>query len=200
MLTDVAGKLAGALALAAYVPYVIAILRKETRPSRASWFIWAIMAVLLVVSSFSAGARDTLWVAVSFTIGAVTVAILALKYGIRVWTRLDTVCSLCAGTGIALLVISRSPLPTLLLSIAVMLFGAMPTLRKTLHNPSEENRAAWALFGLSCVVNLFAVEKWEFVIWSFPVAALLFDGTMAALVLWPRKKNAVCPNRTQAAD
>ena len=189
-ITDIAGGIAGLLALAAYVPYIIAILRRQAKPSLASWFIWAIMDVLIVGSYFSAGARSTLWVPISFMIGAVTVTTLLLKYGEKSWSRLETICSICAGTSIAMWIAIKSPLPTLLLNIAIVSLGAIPTIQKAYRDPSGESRLAWTLFGAASVANLFAVEKWEFAIWIFPVSVFLIEGTMSALVLWPRKKLA----------
>ncbi len=37
--TVVAGWVAGVLSLVAFVPYIVAILRGETRPNRATWWI-----------------------------------------------------------------------------------------------------------------------------------------------------------------
>ena len=188
-LTKVAGIIAGILAIAAYVPYVIAILRRQVKPNRASWFIWATMDVLTLGSYFSAGARNTLWVLISFTVGAVIIAALSLKYGERSWSWLETTCSVGASISILMWIITKSPLPVLLLSIGIVSLGAIPTIRKVYRDPSGESRLTWALFLLACAANLFAVERWEFAIWIFPVFAFLFDGTVAVLVFWPRKKS-----------
>jgi hypothetical protein len=45
--------LAGLLFVAAFVPYIRAILRKETKPSKASWIIWASMDTILLIGMFA---------------------------------------------------------------------------------------------------------------------------------------------------
>ena len=191
---DVAGGIAGLLALVAYIPYIIAILREQTKPNRATWFIWTVASIIGTVSYFQSGARETIWVSAGFLVGSGTIAMLSIKRGDNGWTWVETVCSLGATIGVALWIITRSPLPTLFLSMAIATLGAVPTMRKAYRDPSSENRLAWFLFVLSAIVNLFAVEKWTlvmFTIWIVPVNILLTDGFILALVLWPRKKVAV---------
>lgn len=55
---DLIGQISGLLSLAAYITYGIAILRGTTKPS-----------------------RSTIWIALSYIIGPLIIALLSLKYG-----------------------------------------------------------------------------------------------------------------------
>ncbi len=188
--TTVLGQLAGILAFVAIIPYVISILKKKTKPSKTTWLIWAFNDFLGLLSYFSVGARDTLWAILGLSMGTFVVAALSLKYGKDGWSRLDVVCLIGTGLSVILWLISGSPLVTLLAVRAIGTFGAIPTMWKAYHKPSEENRLAWGLFSLSALINLFAVAVKEggFAIVFYPVTVLINDGIIALFVFWPRRK------------
>ena len=83
------GVFAGIISMIAFVPYIISILKKETQPSRASWIIWTVVALMILSSYKMSGAVETIWVPVSYFLGPFVVAILSVKYGVGGWTRMD---------------------------------------------------------------------------------------------------------------
>ena len=181
-----AGRLAGLLSLAAFAPYIVAILRGQTRPNRATWWIWTTNGLVLGASYYSSGAQSTIWVPVSYVVGPVVTATLAIRYGEGGWTRFDRSCLLGAGSGILLWWWFNSPVAALLMTLGVDFSGALPTIRKAYRAPDTEDRLAWALFIAGNTVNLLAVERWQFAIAVYPVYMFLASGTIAALVLRPR--------------
>ncbi len=190
MLTKIAGIIAGLLVTVAYIPYIVAIMKKETRPNRASWFIWLTSDIVVVASMVNERAWSALWLPLGFTIGALAVAVLSLKYGEKNWGRTETICSVLAAISIVLWVSVASSLPALLLNVGVLLFGAIPTIAKAWLNPSGENKWAWTLFASGALVSLIGSERWELTFLLFPSAAIAIDCTVATLVWLPRKKPA----------
>ena len=184
--TVLAGWITGALSLAAFVPYIVAILRGETRPNRATWWIWTTTGLVLGASYYFSGADTTIWVPVSYVIGPLVTAVLAIRYGEGGWTPLDRGCLLGAGTGLLLWWIFDSPIVALITTLGVDFSGALPTIRKAYLAPHTEDRLAWALFIAGNTFNLLAVDRWEFAIAIYPVYMFLASGTISALVLRPR--------------
>src|SRR5262249_40191028 len=90
--TTLAGRLAGAITLAGFLPYVVSILRGRPRPTRATWWIWRVVGATLCASAFAAGAGESIWVPVSYVVGPFTVALLSLPGGEGGFSRLDRVC------------------------------------------------------------------------------------------------------------
>src|SRR3989344_2030384 len=95
---DLFGKVAGLLNLAAFIPYVLAIYGWSfrwnirplhrivpTQPNRASWFIWAFLAAVILPAYSQSGAEETVWVAVALTAGPGIVALLSIKWGEGGW-------------------------------------------------------------------------------------------------------------------
>lgn len=178
----VSGKVAGIISLIAFLPYILAILRGQTKPNRATWWIWTIVGFMLGVSYHSSGANHTIWVPVSYIIGPLIIAILSIKYGEGGWTRFDRNCLLGAGVSVVLWWIFSSPFIALLINLFIDFMGALPTIRKAYNKPESEDRTAWALFFTGNTANLFAVEKWTFAISIYPIYMFLASGMIMALV------------------
>ncbi len=182
----VAGRAAGLLSLAAFVPYILAILRGETRPNRATWWIWTLVGFMLGASYYASGASHTIWVPVSYTVGPLVTAGLSVKYGEGGWTRFDRACVLGVAASLVLWWVLRSPIVALVINLWIDFMGALPTIRKSYLEPDGEDRAAWALFFVGNAANLFAVERWVFAIAVYPIYMFVASGTITALVLRPR--------------
>ncbi len=183
-----AGMAAGALSLLAFVPYIIAILRGQTRPNRVTWWIWATTGAVLLASYHFSGADTTIWVPASYFVASLATALLSIRYGEGGATPLDRGCLLGAGAGLLLWWWFDAPVVALVTTLGVDFAGAVPTIRKAWIAPHTEDRLAWALFLAGNALNLIAVDRWEFAIAVYPVYFLLASGTISLLVLRPRPK------------
>ena len=180
------GLLAGLLSLAAFVPYIIAIVKGATKPNRATWWIWTINGLILLASYYASGAESTVWVAVGYFVGSLLTAVLALRYGEGGWSPFDRSCLLGAALGLLFWWMFNSSIVALVTTLFVDFAGALPTIRKAYRAPETEDRVAWGLFISGNTVNLLAVEAWSFAIAVYPVYMFLASGTIAVLVLRPR--------------
>ena len=183
-LTETAGMVAGILTLLSFIPYIISILRKKTRPNRASWFIWTVVGFMCGASYYSAGASHTICVPVSYMIGPFFTAILSLKYGEGGWTRFDRGCLLVAGASLGLWWVFNSPLVALVINLIIDFMGALPTIRKSYYEPEKEDKTAWAMGFMGNTANLFAVERWSFAIAVYPVYMFIGCGIITALIFF----------------
>ena len=116
-LAPIAGITAGIFSLTAYVPYILSIVRKETRPNRASWIIWLAVSAIITLSYRDAGATYAFWAPAGYTLGSTVVTILAIKYGVGGWTRFDRTCLMGAGIGLVLWRTFDSPMTALLINL-----------------------------------------------------------------------------------
>ena len=181
----IVGLAAGLLALTAYFPYVINALSGKNRPNRATWLIWNILGLVLLGSYYSVGATDTIWIPLFNQLGFLAVLLVSLKHGEGGWDGIDRWCLGGAALGLASWAAFNSPLAALLISIAVDLFGAVPTLKKAYEDPEHEDRLAWIIFLAANTLNLFAVSQWTLGIASYPV--YLFFLCLAMVIILFRK-------------
>lgn len=184
----VIGIAAGFLSLLGFVPYLVTIYQGKTQPNLATWWIWTIVGIILSTSYYSAGAVYTLWVPICSAIGHLVIAIFALKYGEGGWNRFDRVCVL--GTGISLFLWWQfnSPLIALSISIVIDFLGALPTIRKSYHEPKTEDPLTWMIFLAAHTLNLFAIKHWSFALSAYPLYLFTITTTIVVLLLRPKRQ------------
>ena len=177
------GILAGVISFLAYIPYIVSIVKKETRPSRSSWWIWSIIGLMIMFSYYSVGARSTIWVPVVFFLCPLIVAILSLRFGEgQGFNKLDKTCLL--GTFISMIpwIILKSAVITLFINILMDFLGFLPTFKKTFLNPIYESKTSWILFFFGSILNMLAIESFTLTIASYPIYMTIMDTIMLSLL------------------
>lgn len=150
--------LAGLLCIVGLIPYIRAILRKETKPAKASWMIWAILDTIILSGMLAKQAVNGQ--IVGSVIGTWVVVFLALKYGTPGWKTLDKICLTGAVVGILLWGIFRNPLLGIIISLGVNTIGSIPTFVSAWRDPNREDKLAWTIFWLSSVCATIAIPEW----------------------------------------
>lgn len=173
---EIIGVLAGVFSFVAFVLYYLAILRGETRPNRATWIILTIVGVLIASSYYASGARETMWIAISYVVGPLIAALLSLKYGEGGWNRFDLFCLAGCLVSVVFWWISEQPALTLAINIFIDFLGILPTLKKSYLDPLSEDKIAWSVTSLSNFLNIFAVGQWTFAIGFYPLYMLFVNG------------------------
>lgn len=183
---DLVGKVAGILAVLAYVPYITSIVRGKTKPERATWVIWTMVGVLALASYRASGAEQTIWLAVAYAACPFVVVVLSLWYGQGGWTRLDQTCLLLVIASLVIWWLLSSALSALLIHLTIDFLGLVPTIKKVYFQPESESRAAWTISSLGCLVNLFAIDQLSFAIIVHPVYHFVGGLSVLSLLWWPR--------------
>ncbi len=190
------GKIAGLLSFSAYIVYIISILKGATRPSRSTWWILTLVGGLILWSSYSLGLYESLWIQTAYVLGPFILAVLSIKYGSGDGlSSLDKVCLAGALISGLLWILFNSPLIGLLGSIIVDFIGLVPTIRKSVFLPEEEDPNAWLLETVSSILNVLAITSWftlEHKDWIYALYLLLINGSLTIL-LWRKRiyKNTI---------
>ena len=165
--------LSGVILIAGAPPYLIDILKGKTRPERATWFIWSVLGTIAFFSQLSLHGNWSLVFVGLDGLGSIIVFLLALKYGVGGWTRLDKVALAIAATGLGISFIARSP--TIALSGVVLadMSGLALTVRKTFQDPSSETTITWFFIGTSALLGTLSVGKLQFNLLLYPVYLML---------------------------
>ena len=181
--------LAGVLFVAAFVPYIRAILKKVATPMKSTWLIWATLDSITFAGMW---AEDTVNGQITGAIlGAWTVTILAFKYGESGWTLLDKLCLAGAALGIVLWQMFDNPTLGIVTSLSVVFLGSIPTFVSAWKDPARENRLAWWIYWASCVSALLAVPKWTWQDATQPVTFFAIESIMVFILTYrPHKLRA----------
>jgi hypothetical protein len=173
---QILGIVAGIISFIAYIIYVRSIVRGESKPNRTTWWIWTFMGLVLLISYYFSGARNTIWAPLVEFIGPLIIAILSIKYGEGgVKDRTDVWCFCGALFSIVLWIIFDSPVIALVTNLAIDAFALVPTIKKSWNRPQGENFWAWFGTGVGDTMNIFAIERMSFGIVVYPVWMLLQD-------------------------
>ena len=187
-MSDIHGTLglaAGIMSLFGFIPYILAVVRGQTHPNCATWWIWTVVGGLLCVSYYSTGARESIWVPVSYVFGPLVTALLSLKYGEGGWARLDRVCLSGSVVSVPLWWLSGLPIAALMINILIDLCGALPTIRKSWSDPSSEDRLAWLCFLTGNTLNLLALSEWPLEVSAYPLYLFFVSLIVSILIIRP---------------
>ena len=182
---NIAGIGAGIFSLLGFVPYIITIFQGKTSPNRASWSIWASLGIVLAVSNYSAGARETMWLLTAYAVCQITIAVLSLKYGEGGWNTFDRTCLLGAFVSIILWQLFDSPLIAITISIAIDSLGALPTIKKSYLQPETEDLFSWMMFWTAGTLNICALAQWSVELAAQPIYLFAFNSIVVILLLIP---------------
>lgn len=180
---DILGISAGIISLFAYLPYITSIIKRETKPSRSSWWIWSFVGLLIIFTYYSVGARSTIWVPSVFFLGPLTVAILSIKFGEGTGlNKIDKICLLGSFVSIIIWIIFKSATLALFINIFIDFLGFLPTFQKTFINPLHENKISWILFFFGSILNILALKSLSLEIVSYPIYMFVMDIIMLLLI------------------
>lgn len=198
--TEFIGMVAGIISFLAWMLYAVDIIRKKTRPNRATWATLTLLGLMVLLSYYELGARDTIWVPIGYFVGPLVISLLSIfYYGEGGWTSFDKKCIFLIAVSFILWLIFRIyypllALPVLIVSLFIDFIGLLPTFKKSLIEPEFENANAWSLEGISSIINLFAVGTWSltatsFSVWVYPVYLVVVNLSLAIILVLGKFKN-----------
>ncbi len=169
MLNQYFGYLSGVAISLSFVPYLISIFKKETKPERASWLIWAVLGGISFFSQSAKGASDSLWLTGVQTFGDLTIFLFAIKYGIGGLLKRDILALCGAGLSLILWYLTSEPAIALIIVIFIDALGGVLTIIKSYEYPGTESISAWVLTILGGLFGALAVGRWNLTLLAFPV-------------------------------
>ena len=175
---------AGILSLVGSLRYIAAVLRGSVHPKWATWLIWGLLDCVILAGMWLGG-KETNWQIILCTIFAWVIFLLACRYGVPGWNRIDQICLVGALISIGLLV----PYPQLALGLSLLAtgIGAIPTVASAWEDPAREDAIAWACGTLSSVVILIALGVWTFASAAQPITFLVVNGGIWTIVALRRR-------------
>ena len=176
-----ANTISGILFFIAFVPYIWAILQGQATPSPVSWGIWASVDTL----SFFAMKKEKVPIGqiTGAVIGAWIVTLLAIIFGKPTMGSIEWVSVLGATLGIVLWKSTGNAVTAIVCAQIAVLVGAVPTLVGAYAVPQQEDPIAWAIWFVSCIFALLAIENWNLKEALQPVTFTTIESAMIILVV-----------------
>lgn len=163
--------------LSAGYSYIRAVLNKKAHPNPITWFFWGLTPLIAFSAQISKDVGLAAWITLALAIGPLIIFILSLRHN---WSRAHftpstTICAVMALLGIGLWLSTDNPAFAIVFSIMADIFGSIPTLVKTYHNPASEDARAYLLSVVSMVITLFTITNWSFASYAMPAYILLIN-------------------------
>ncbi len=179
------GMVAAALSVIAYLPYMIATLKGHTRPHRACWFIWSVLASIAFFSQLYEGANTSLGFAGAQALCTTMVFLLSLVRGQgTVLARQDWWVLAVAALGVVVWYMTKNAAYALGVTIAISLLGGALTVQKTFYFPHSETMSTWVMSFVAACFALASVGQADWVLLAYPAYLFVLNG--AILLAWWR--------------
>lgn len=186
---EIIGIVSGLLAIVAIIPYIRDIIKKTTRPERASWFIWTVLGGIAFFSQLAEGATNSLWMNGLDTLAVIAIFVLSLKYGEGGLMKRDVIALILAAIGLILWYFTKEASIALYIVLAMDITGQILTLIKSYENPESETLISWILFGMAGLLSAISVGEWNFVLLIYPLYICLANwSVVVAMMLGKSKK------------
>jgi hypothetical protein len=186
------GLLAGVIGVVGYLPYIRDILKRTTKPDRASWLIWALEYTVLFFAQFAKGATDSLWLVGLQLVGVLVVCALSFQLGVGSIDRRKAV--LLAGVCLALAVwyFTKDAAIAIYISLAVEASGVALTAHKVYKQPGSETLTMWWLVGAAGILGIPAVGRTtSAVLLVYPISLIIMSGSVIGSALLGARKAGV---------
>ncbi len=185
---EVIGITAGVLSFLPCPLYLYSMWKGETKPDRVTWWVLSFTTLMIAVTYYAIGARETIWFPIGYTISFLIVAILSVPYGegpLKLHT-LDRVCLAGAVISGLLWLLLDAPLVALIVAILTEAIGLIPTAVKAYKRPESEGKWAWVLTTIASFLNLFALESWTSILALYPIYVFLTNAPITYFIVRPR--------------
>ena len=169
------------LAVYCVIPYVVSIVRGQTKPHQFTWLIFTIMNGIVMTSQFLAGARASVIISVIFFVSSGLEFVLSLKYGVRDSSKYDRMLLGAALLTIVLWLLTRNNALAIWLTVLIDVFATTLLVLKIKKHPGSEPFWLWCIATIAFVFTCLSLADKPFgVLYVRPVYGVLSDG----VVLW----------------
>jgi hypothetical protein len=183
--------LAIVIALIGYIPYIRNCILGKTKPHIISWFTWSLVSYLAFgIQLFNEGGVGSF---VNLVMGIICtiILILGLKNGTKDIRKIDIVAFVLALIAIALWLIAKQPLLSIILVVFIDLMSFLPTMFKGWRKPHTETAVTFLLSGIKNGMSIYALESFSLVNVLYPAYSALTNIFFVLMLLVRRKSRSV---------
>lgn len=174
--TIICGFLSTACAIYVGIPYMLTIVRGQTKPHQFTWLIFSIMDAIIVISQYLEGGRLSVLVYLVFFIYSSVIFGLSLKFGVRDSSNYDRLLLCLSLLTIVAWVLTESNLLAIWLSILIDSFATTMLILKIRRYPQSEPLYLWCIGTMAMFFScLTLVNHSALVLYIRPVYGLLSD-------------------------
>ena len=163
------------LTLVCPIPYIIDIIKGNTKPRVVSWFVWSILTGVSFVASLIEHQYPTAVLMLCSSMATIFVVILGWKNGDKKINKIDLTCFMGVLIGIILWIIFNSPSFAVIAMIAIDFIGGVPTLIHAWHKPHEETVITFILSFFASLFTMMTIKDWRITAFAYPLFLVMIN-------------------------
>ena len=173
-----------ATAFAGSSKYIFDTIRGKTKPNRVTWLIWAIAPVIATAVALSDGVGWAILPAFMSGFCPFLIFLASFFNKNSYWrlSGLDYACGALAVASLVFFAVSRDTVLTIILTILVDTFAAIPTLIKSYKYPETESGLFYAIGMLTQATGFIAMQTWSFSEYAFGIFVFALNAVLAVLI------------------
>ena len=176
------------LVLVGYVPYIRDIFKGKTTPHAFTFLIWTLSTAVSFFLQIKGGAGPGAWITCAGVIFQLFIFCLCLRYGTKNVTRSDVFFLILALISLGLWLLVDQPVAAIILAVLVEIFGFIPTVRKSWHEPYSETLFTYWIYVIRHAMAVLALSQFNILTVLFPFTLTIANFIVAILLVVRRKQ------------
>jgi hypothetical protein len=179
-----AGIVAGALSLLAYIPRAIRIIRFGSNSSTL-WLIWTLSNMLVFLSYLTLNEKTTVWIPLAYFIGSGIMTVLSFSFSNDGWKLLFKWLLAISILSAARWLFASDAWVTLGFNLLIYLIVYIDIIKRMVKNKRKNTGicVSWGLFFLGALINIFAITEWTVLKSAYPLLLFVMNGIIFAISL-----------------
>lgn len=184
------GFISTAIAVYCTIPYIIAVIKRQTVPHQLSWLVFVIMNGIVLFSQYLEGGRQSILIALTFFIGSLIVFLMSLKYGTRDTSKWDKALFCFALATIVVWLLTKSNVLAIWLTVLIDVAATSMMILKLRTQPNSEAPLPWILAILAYVFAcLSLIGTSSTILYVRPVfGGFVCNGALLIAIYYYRKR------------
>lgn len=159
-----------------------AISDNKYRPSIYSRTIWLLLAINNIASVIILKNNVAVILLAGLgLLGNLTIFLLSLKKSQKTFGQTELISLLLLIFSLAVWIFTRLPLLNLTIGLIAHFIGGIPTYKKAIKNPRDEDILFWFFFCIASILTFITTDKTNISAYLYPLYFALFDGLMLLL-------------------
>lgn len=176
------------LTMAAFVPYILKIIRGTTRPHVFSWIIWGATTLIVFLAQLQGGGGVGAWpIGVSASITLFVALLAYVKRADLTITKTDWIFFISAMFSLPLWYLTTDPLWAVVILTTVDVLGFGPTVSKAYRLPHSESLLFFSVFAVRNIIVIMALENYSLTTVLFPASITIACMLLVAMVAYRRR-------------
>lgn len=183
------GVIAILLTFIGYIPYTRDIVKGKTKPHIYSWFMWGFVTSIVFALQMTDNAGIGAFVTLTAALLCFLVIFLGKKYGsMSQITTSDTMFLILAFITLAVWLIAKQPVISVILATSIDILAFAPTVRKSWTEPYSETVSFYWINTLRFGLAAISLNHYSILTALYPISWMMINGLFAAYLIIRRKQ------------